>query len=339
MNVNEIHREETVSIIIPVYNIEDYIGECIESCLSQSYSSFEVIIVDDGSTDRSGDICEEYAKRDDRIRVLHQNNQGLSAARNNGLNMARGEYIVFVDGDDFVSPKLLQDALKALKASDSDIVFFQYRLWSEIEVSSDNYGIDGNEKKIMSNEKCLELLLQHKLIDAVWHGLYSRYTIGDIKFPVGRINEDVYWKYKIIQNAEKILIIPEGLYYYRVRSGSIMQSTFSWKHLDALNGSYLRALEIAKSYPDLKVLAYSEVWSNCISFYSKVKENFSGEEKVNGKKLILHYKHNLPLKINEIIKESRVSKMRKGVLILSKISCEFSAWMMALILKHTYAND
>lgn len=115
-----------------------------------------------------------------------------------------------------------------------------------------------------------------------------------------------------------------------------MQSAFSLKRLDALNGLYIRALEIGDSFPRLKILAYSEVWSNCIFFYNIVKENLYGEEQANGKKLILQYKQKLPLKIDEIIKEPRISKMRKSVMILSKISFRFSAWMMSLILKHKY---
>lgn len=335
VNVNEKCRKGKISIIIPVYNIEAYIGKCIESCLSQSYGDFEIILVDDGSTDCGGEICDQYAKRDKRIRVLHQKNQGLSTARNNAINIAEGEYIVFVDGDDFISPNLLQISLNALKKSNSDIVFFQYQLWSESKVSSNN-NIIGNE--IISSENCLELLLQHKLCDMVWHGFYRRSIIGNIKFPVDKINEDVHWKYKIIQNAERIMIISDCLYYYRVRSGSIMQSSFSWRRLDGLYGSYLRALEIGQKYPSLKVLAYSEVWSNCILFYGLVKKSFTGGEQLNGKKLILEYKRNLPLKIGEIIRELRISKMRKGALIICKISFRFSAWMMTLILKGKYAN-
>lgn len=331
-------EKKKISIIIPVYNIETYIGKCIDSCLSQSYGDFELIIVDDGSTDGSGNLCDEYAQKDKRIRVLHQNNQGLSAARNNAINVAKGEYIVFVDGDDFISSNLLQISLNALKSSNSDIIFFSYRLWNESKVSSNSSSVVGNKNEVISNEKCLELLLQHKLGEMVWHGFYRRSTIGDIKFPVGKINEDVHWKYKIIQNAKRIMIISDCLYYYRVRSGSIMQSSFSWKRLDGLYGSYLRALEIGQEYPDLKVLAYSDVWSNCILFYGLVKKSFSGEEQLNGEKLILEYKRNLPLKIYEIIRELRISKMRKGALILCKISFRFSAWMMSVILKYKYTN-
>lgn len=334
LNVNEKYKEGKISIIVPVYNIEAYIGQCLDSCLSQSYSDIEIIIVDDGSTDCSGNLCNQYAKKDKRIRILHQKNQGLSVARNNAINIAEGEYIVFVDGDDFVSPNLLQISLNALKSSNSDIVFFQYLFCTESKVSSNCSSIVENET--MSNENCLELLLQHKLGEMVWTGLYKRSVIGNITFPVGKINEDVYWKYKVIQNAEKIMIISDSLYYYRVRSGSIMQSTFSRKNFNGLYGSYLRALEIGHNYPELKILAISDVWYTCILFYGLVKKSFSGEEQVNGKKEILEYKQKLPLKIVDIIKESRISKMRKGALILCKISFKFSAWTMSIILKYKY---
>lgn len=322
-----------VSILIPAYNIEDYIGTCIESCLAQTYSNFEMIIVDDGSTDLTGEICDVYSQKDTRIRVIHQNNLGLASARNNALSLANGKYIIFVDGDDIVAKDLLQIALNEINKEGCDIVFWQFQqgdgrniIWKET--------LCVREQVILDSEKCLELLLQRKISEMVWQGIYKTSLIKDIIFPVGRINEDVYWKYKAIENAEKIKIISDNLYFYRVREGSIMRSKFSWKNFNALGGAYQRAVEISQKYPSLRILAYSEVWSDCVSFYNNVNAFFPKEERRKAIKKIYNYKTLLPLTMREIILESRISRMRKYILVLCKLSMKFSAWIKKCVLQY-----
>lgn len=326
--------EEKVSIIIPVYNVEDYIVECIESCLAQTYSNYEIIIVDDGSSDGSGELCDEISKKDERVFVLHQENQGLSVARNNGLDIAKGDYIAFLDGDDFIAPNMLENSLSAIRNSNIDIVFFEF--YNGIESRKDTNIKKNDNNTIINSEECIQLLLQHKLGDVVWNGLYKRSVICDIKFPEGKIAEDVFWKYKAIINAKKIVLIPDYLYYYRIRNGSITNSLFSWKHLDALEGLYIRALEIPQYYPELKVLTYSEVWSKGLLYFKVVEKRLHGDESVKAKKLILGYRRTLPLKLKEILREPRISKMRKVELILAKICFRCTAWLMDKILKIKY---
>lgn len=329
------NNDKKVSIIIPVYNIEPYIGECIESCLRQTYNDFEMILINDGSTDSSGKICDEYAQKDKRIHVIHQENQGLSEARNNGMEIAKGEYIFFVDGDDAITDNALSVSIDSAEKYNSDIVYFQFQRWNGETIFSDHEEWK-NHELLLNSEECLELLLQRKMCEMVWHGLYRKSVIDGIKFPVGKINEDVYWKYKIIHKAKCIKLISDNLYLYRMRSDSIMNQTFSWKNFDCLDGAYSRALEISWNYPSLKVLAYSEVWASCISYYYQVMKNFKGKEQKKAIRKILNYKKNLPIKFREILKDRKISKERKITLLICKISIKLSSFLKHLTLIHIY---
>ena len=328
-------KDQLVSVIIPVYNVENYIVECLESVIHQTYKNLQIIVIDDGSTDSSGVISDQYSNLDTRIYVVHQKNSGLSVARNKGIRLASAEYILFVDGDDRISPNTVEIAMSQIEKNDSDICFFNYQLFFGNNFKEDP-SLERREivdESVVKPQKCIELLLQHKFVEAVWNGIYKRETLEHVDFPVGKISEDLYWKFKVILAANKILMIPDCLYYYRGRAQSIMHSPFSWKRFDELEGRYYRANEISKMIPDLKTLAYSDFLSESMLFYTKIKINFKGDQKEKAIKKVEDYVEKMRLKLFEIIIEKRISMNRKISLIIMCFSFKGACALKNLILQ------
>ena len=189
--------DKLVSIIIPVYKVEPYLRQCIESVLAQTHSALDIILVDDGSPDRCGEICEEYAARDSRIRVIHQENGGLSAARNTGLEVVKGNYITFVDSDDFVAENYVETLLKWIVDSGADIAcggFVDYHTGDKVTPVNTEL-----KPKILSSADFLEAMLyQHTGDNAVWGKLYKKDIFKNLRFTVGILYEDLDIIYKAI---------------------------------------------------------------------------------------------------------------------------------------------
>lgn len=219
--------KELISIVVPIYNVEDYLKECIDSICGQSYKNIEIILVDDGSTDGSPAICDVYAGLDNRIRVIHKKNGGLSDARNCGLEVARGEYVAFVDSDDYVNERFIEFLYNAMEDCNAQIAVCSYQKVYDTPIAKSElpkYVIE--EKNSIS---FLESLYQGKYSDmgfVAWNKLYKRqlFVENNILYPKGRIYEDTFTTYKLLYFAEGIAIVDYPLYCYRMRSGSIMQS-------------------------------------------------------------------------------------------------------------------
>ncbi len=231
---------EKISIVIPVYQVEKYLKECIESVCNQEYKNLEIILVDDGGKDNSGKICDEYAQKDRRIQVIHKSNGGLSDARNAGIEKATGKYICFIDSDDAVSPKYVQDLYNHLMKNDADIAVCDYqqiRFQQEIkEVESTDEDTVYTSKEILKNMYTRDI--GTKMIVA-WNKLYKTELFKEIRYPVGKIHEDEFTTYKLVYEANKVVYFSEPLYYYYQRdNGSIMRSSYNEKRLD-----YIEALE------------------------------------------------------------------------------------------------
>lgn len=232
-----------ISVIVPVYNVEKYLSKCIDSIINQSLTDIEIILVNDGSTDGSGLICDKYALKDSRIKVLHKSNGGLSDARNKGIEVATGEYIGFIDSDDWISKNMFEKLYNISKINNADIVQSNY-----IESYNEDISIDKNineEISIYSPMEMLEQLYTEKSIKTVvvWNKLYRRELFKDIRFPKGKIHEDEFTTYKLIHKSRTVADINLPLYYYRQREGSIMKSNFSIKNL-----SVIEAIIERKSY-------------------------------------------------------------------------------------------
>lgn len=223
-----------ISIIVPVYNVESYLHQCIDSILAQTFSDFELILVDDGSTDQSGKICDEYAKEDGRIKVIHKKNGGLSDARNAALEGAAGKYIGFVDSDDYVDPKMYETMYEAVKHTSTDIVCCAMDYFYDGSSRMEGKWPDISEAILYERRDFIENFypLTKEIIRAsACNKLYTRRIFDQIRFPVGKKYEDSYVRLDILDKANKVLILPDALYFYRQRNGSIM-TTVSEGNLD-----------------------------------------------------------------------------------------------------------
>lgn len=242
-----------ISVIVPVYNVEAYLSRCVDSIISQSFSDLEIILVDDGSTDASGEICDGYAANDSRVKVIHKANGGLSDARNAGIGIANGEYITFIDSDDFILPEYFSYLHKLIADANADMAVCQFIAVDENDRRLSSGGVEV-DKTIKGNENCMAAFLADTAIDTTaWRKLYrtSLFTDSGIRYPVGRYHEDAFTTYLIIALCDTIAIGSQPLYAYRQRSGSIVNSYFSPKHFDLVQASLERYEFISKRYPKL----------------------------------------------------------------------------------------
>ncbi len=204
-----------ISIIVPVYKVESYIKECIESILGQSFTDFELILIDDGSTDSSSEICDNYAQKDKRIVVIHKENGGASTARNAGLEISKGEYISFIDSDDFVSKDFLLELFKAIEGYDMSMCYyFDYANGSITKIGKGEYKVDSNQFWYLS--------LGGANGNVVWNKLWKKSLFNAIRFKEGTIIEDEFIRHYLICSCKKIHIIDQALYYYRKNPSSVM---------------------------------------------------------------------------------------------------------------------
>ena len=256
-----------ISIIIPVYNVAEYLPKCLDSILTQTLSDIEIICINDGSTDNSGDILQNYATKDNRIKIIKQNNQGISAARNAGLKIVQSEYVMFVDSDDYIAPDMAEKLYRTMETDKPDVVIcsaecvnllpkdaspdvIEWQSW--LQPWFDEYvkptGIYDVPKTI-----------KHEFISVVWNKLYKTDIIKNykIEFPLGLIEEDEYWLWAYMIHCKKYAFINERLYFYVQRSGSIMTTrNGNDKVLDILEIE-LRIYELVKKYA--KIEDYQEI--------------------------------------------------------------------------------
>ena len=225
-----------ISIIVPVYNVEKYLENCIESILNQTFKDFELILVDDGSTDNSGKICDIYEKKDSRIKVIHKNNGGLSSARNTGLDIACGKYVGFIDSDDSIHPRMYEMLYDLIKKYESDISCCNYK--KIYDIFKDEYeNVNSLEVIEMSNIEAIKNLYDKeigvKLVIAC-NKLYRKNLFDNIRYKVGRLHEDEFMAHRILYNSKKITYVDNELYYYLQREGSIMSQISYKRKVDAL---------------------------------------------------------------------------------------------------------
>lgn len=258
-----------VSIVVPVYNVEKYLEKCLESIIGQTYENIEILLVNDGSTDSSGEICDYYGEQDSRIRVIHQINQGLSGARNTALDIAKGEYITCIDSDDFVSNSLVENLLKAIIEYNCDISVCGTVYCDEINSTLKSQVVENN-KVIEGKDQIKSLLSCFDIATMAWGKLYKTELFSNIRYPVGKYNEDVFTTYKLLAKSKKTIVINQGLYFYRQVSGSITNSSFSMKHLDAIEGTLTRAEFVSKEYPEYRGYAYATVVHACCKNYERM---------------------------------------------------------------------
>lgn len=243
-------QQPLISVIVPIYNVEDYLDRCVESIVNQTYRNLEVILVDDGSPDNCPKICDKWADKDNRIKVVHKENGGLSDARNAGMAFATGDVVSFIDSDDWIELNMYETMLNQMEKDDSDIVSCGVK-WVE-EDGTVIRDITVSKNEVLNTHSAMkELINDNKFKQHVWNKIYKYDLIKNIPFEKGKYHEDVFWSYQIVGLAEKISVVIASFYYYVQRSNSIMGEGFSAKRLDALVANRLRCEYIKKNFPEL----------------------------------------------------------------------------------------
>ena len=243
---------EKISVIVPVYQVEPYLDRCVQSICGQTYQNLEIILVDDGSPDRCGDMCDAYARKDSRIRVIHQENQGLSAARNAGLALATGDYIAFVDSDDWIDPIMFSLLHRISQTYGADIVECDVRSYTNSTIQV--YGKCSGRLLEMTPAEALGAQLDFTYCKPmVWNKLYRRHCVDGVQFPVGKVHEDEFTTHKFYMAAEKIVYVDMALYNYERRNPGSITASFKMQNLQTFD-AFRERMYLIWSKPELSCL-------------------------------------------------------------------------------------
>lgn len=312
---------DLISVIVPVYKVESYLDRCVASIVNQTYSNLEIILVDDGSPDNCPAMCDAWAEKDPRIKVIHRENGGLSDARNAGMAIATGEYIAFVDSDDYLAPEMYQHLYEHLVADGSDIAACGVEMVFE----------DGSPSRMLTKSGCCVLntaeamasvIAEDWLKQPVWCKLYKTELIRDILFPVGKYHEDVFWTYRAVAVAQKVSILDTPCYFYTQRSGSIMGSGYSLKRLDAIEAKQHRLEFIKENFPVLKEKAQVDLLFSCLYQMQQCLRNLTGEEQ-----------NKVRIKILEIVKQERPHPKNPNLPVKQKLWFYLALWNLEITAK------
>lgn len=258
-------EQPLISVIVPVYKVEPYLERCVSSIVGQTYRNLEIILVDDGSPDGCGRLCDAWAERDSRIRVIHKENGGLSDARNAGLEIASGDYIALIDSDDVADVHMLSLLAQAMETADADIAECDYVKFREEEppFAAEISGV----AEVFGTEEALgELLRERTFHYTAWNKLYRREIFDGLRYEVGKLHEDVFLTYQAFGKARRIAKVGSALYGYRQRGGSIMGMAFSLRNLDSLEARCRQLAYIRAHFPALEGQAQAQLLGNCRYF-------------------------------------------------------------------------
>ncbi len=311
---NSIGKKKMVSVVVPVYNTEKYIRECIDSIIEQDYSYFEIILVDDGSTDNSGKLCDEYANSFDNVSVLHKENGGLSSARNAGIDAARGDLITFIDSDDFYLVKdVIRKLVKIIDRYDIDIACCNY--------TSDRNAVYSDSRRhseisFYKKEEAISRLFDDYGIRCFsCNKLFKKQIFNNIRFPEGKFFEDIITMYHVMENVKSLAFYDEKMYFYRKRCNSITVSPFSDKNFDMLEAINHVLLNAEHDHP----AAYERLKVGYSYYYlSYINKAYLGRIPIynDEKKLKKHIRQNMV----DIIHSNGLRLVRKMMVILFSIS-------------------
>lgn len=300
-------NQELISVVIPVYKVEKYLEKCIESLLKQTYTKLEIILVDDGSPDNCGKICDDYAQKYSQIKVIHKENGGLSDARNTGIIHSKGSYITFIDSDDYVDEEYIEVLYNSIISNDADLSVVAHRVLYEkncIDKST-------SEMFCANSEIILEKILYDDGVDlSAWGKLYKISLFDEIKFPKGRLYEDSATTYKLIDSSEKIVVYSKALYNYVIRNDSISNNEFHEKKMDLITSTKEMTDFIKNKYPDLENACDRRLMYSYLSTLTQLA--MSNKKFPEEQAKMMNYIKNNRLKI---LRDNRIPKRDKIALI------------------------
>lgn len=282
-----IMKDSKISVVVPIYNVENYINQCVDSILKQTYKNLEIVLVDDGSTDQSGSICDSYKEKDSRIIVIHKRNGGLSDARNTGLDVCKGDFISFVDSDDYLAPFFYEMMMGVAEKRGCDIVALKGGTSFWDREADPVLAKNKNEFTVryLNAYDVLEKMLYQEIATGAPFKIYKKETFDGIRFPVGYLYEDVATTYKPFFKAEKCAIVEADIYAYRKRRDSIIRQSFSSKKMICLdifdqlvNDKQLKEIGLQKA-------AKSRVYAMTYSVFLQVPRNDKKKQKIIWNKL------------------------------------------------------
>ncbi|MEM9075515.1 MAG: glycosyltransferase [Bacteroidota bacterium] len=249
-----------ISVIVPVYKVENYLKRCVDSVLCQSYKNLQIILVNDGSPDNCGKICDEFKKKDSRIEVIHQKNKGLSGARNSGLEKVKGEYVAFVDSDDWIAPNMLEVLIEKILKHKAQIIECDFKSTNE---EKNNRRINCDKAEIVESriEALSRTIENHSF--SVWKRLYHKDLISGLRFIEGKNSEDVYFTFSAFSKMEKLVVVPCKLYYYYVGSESITRGKYTLKTLDSFDAA-------AYLFENINLEYNNDLVQQTANFFSKI---------------------------------------------------------------------
>ena len=298
-------NEEKISIIVPVYNVEAYLEKCVESILKQTYTNLEILLVNDGSTDKSGELCDKLALRDHRIRVIHKENGGLSDARNRGIDEASSNLIGFIDSDDYIDEDMYETLYRQMLASKADLSMCgHYDVYHQIP-----------EKQVaeiktweLMPEEAIKMVMEAKILSVTAvNKLYKKALFEQLRFRIGKIAEDAFIMVDLIHQCSKVVATNEKKYYYVHRENSITTQKFSLKFLNVIEAYEQNAKMISENYPDLYDVAIMRL--NWAYFYvlDRLLVDNDFKDKVLEDRLISYLKKNK----RSILMDGRFTRARK----------------------------
>lgn len=316
-----------ISVIVPVYKVEAYLDRCVQSIVDQSYRNLEIILVDDGSPDRCPELCDAWARKDARIRVIHQNNAGAGAARNAGIAVAAGDFFAFVDSDDCLSPHMYEHLLN-LMDTDTDIVecdFFATEALSPAFPPIE----DTCEVSSHTPQQAMEAhIADHIFRQTIWNKLYRRHTIQGVLFPVGKLIDDEFWTYRVLGNAKKLKHSTAKLYAYMQQPDSVMHISYSLRRLQAVEAKEKRLAYVKDFFPSLVPQAAANLWGTCLYQGQMSLKHLCKEEQ---SKAFLFLKEATRFISFKIIRYSDLSLLYRIWFTLSKLSFRITCKLRNLL--------
>lgn len=274
-----------VSIIVPIYNVERYINRCIDSIINQTYKNIEIILVDDESPDNCGKICDNYAKKNEKIKTYHKKNGGLSDARNYGLKFATGKYIAYVDSDDWIEPNMIEILVNNLEKSQADIAMCGTKVVNEDSIFYNKWY---DEDKILNKNEGLTALLENRIITShAWNKIYKKEIIQKVPWPKGRLYEDIHIMHKIFKLCKKIAISKEYLYNYYQRDNSICNNKILLNEFEYVDAFLERYVDMKDDSIVYKKICYTQMGIAISNFF--MRNSFSKDDKNKYKEKLKEY--------------------------------------------------